>query len=189
MPNLIDLPPCTGSWTFQDTSTYAKLDYYLHKNMTRVLPYYQTFAKLFKTWNWEPKQGNKTRGVRKEASPINRSMFYPAQRTLAAKVDQIALRESQEEAILYHHKVESELLYYEADFANFLDNHKEVGADITRKIAMYPELFYRSALWDMAPRVYVCGYGWVTTPAASNGFYGGNTKNAGTLLNLFTKAT
>lgn len=188
--NATDLPPCTSAWTFQDTSTYAKLDYYLAKSQAKNLPYYQTFNKLFGTWNWQPKQGNKVRAVRKEPSPINRSVFYPNQRTQPANRDMVALRETKEEALLYHHKLESELLYYDADFANFLDNHKEVSADITRKLAIYPELFYRTAIWELCPFVYICGFGFLRTNHITNGVItSGAGKSPGDISNILSKCT
>lgn len=157
MPNYLDLPVGSRTWDQQDIALYNKLPYFLAKQQVKLIPWFSTWTKLLGKQPWTPKSGTVMKGVRKNKSPILRSTFIPNTLQLAAKRDRIELTESTQVAQLYHHKVESNLITFHPEFQDFLDNAEELNRDITEKMMIIPELFYRTAIWHGSPKVMSCG--------------------------------
>lgn len=163
MANTIDLPYPAENWSVQDVNQYNKLPYYFTKDQVRYLKSFNVHQKMLGTWNWQARNGTTARSVRKEPSPILRSTFIPQPITSTANRDVINLQEMTEDAKVYHHKVESMYLHYLNDYQDFEEHASKVNEDITEKISLLPELFYRTAIFEGSPYVYVCGYGLVNT--------------------------
>lgn len=157
MPTSIDNVAGANLWTEQDISLFNKLPYYLTKNQVRYIKRFATWSKILDTKPWTPKMGTTMKGVRKEPSPILRGQFLPNTIQSLPKKDVIELAEVTESAVLYHHNIESNLLYFAPDFQDFLDNADAVNEDLSNKLVYLPDLFYRTAIWHGSPHVFVCG--------------------------------
>lgn len=157
MPNYLDLPVGSRNWDQQEIGIYNKLPYFLAKQQVKLMPWFSTWTKLLGKQPWTQKSGTVLKGVRKNKSPILRSQFLPNTLQVAAKRDRVELTESTQSAQLYHHKVESNLITFHEDFQAFLDNAEELNRDITEKMTIIPELFYRTAIFHGSPKVMACG--------------------------------
>jgi hypothetical protein len=98
------------------------------------------------------------RGVRKERSPILRGQALPNTIQQIPSKDVIHIREVQEDAQLYRKDFDSNSFQFLPSFADFLTDHvNPTIKDMTEKIMVYKDLFYRTAIFQGAPSVWVCG--------------------------------
>lgn len=165
MPNVIDLPRCTSLWSEQDRALFYQLPLYMAKTMVDYIQYQSRFTKILKPQKWQANMGNTMQGVRKVASPIMRSMPLPNLITQMPKKDVIEIRETAEKVNLYRHNFESLLLNFVPSFADFLTDHVDkTNEDITNKVMIYIEQFYRAAIFHGAPAMWICGKATELTP-------------------------
>lgn len=158
MPNQIDLPRCTNMWSEQDRALFNKLPVWMAKQQVEHLKWFGRWNKLLKFTPWSPNMGTLMQGVRKERAPIMRSQAFPNAITTAPKKDVIEVRELSEYAKLYRQDFESQLLHFLPSFQDFLTDHVEfTNKDITEKVAVYTDQFYRTAIFHGSPNVWVCG--------------------------------
>lgn len=158
MPNQIDLPACTQMWTEQDRDLFNKLPVWMVKQQVEKIKWYGKWAKMLKQVPWSANMGNLMQGVRKERSPITRAQAFPNPITQVPKRDIQEVRELSEFGKLYRHHIESNLMHFLPSFTDFLNDHVvKTNEDITEKIEVYKDLFYRTAIFHAAPYVWVCG--------------------------------
>lgn len=159
MPNTnIDLGRGHTMWTELEVDLYEKLPIYLAKQQVDLVPYYERWGKILKPFRWTPNQGNLVRGVRKEPSPVVRSQALPNPITQAPKKDVIAVREVTYDGQLYMQDFNSNIFQFLPSFTDFLNDHVDTTmSDMTEKIMVYKDLFYRTAIFHGAPKVWICG--------------------------------
>lgn len=158
MPNRIDLPRCTELWHEQDRALFNQLPIYMAKTQTERFKWYSRFTKILNSVNWEPNKGTTMQGVRKVPSPITRGQALPNPITSAPLKDVIEVRETGESVQVYKHDFESQLMHFLPSFQDFLTDHVDATLeDITEKIQVYVDLFYRTAIFHGSPKVWVCG--------------------------------
>ncbi len=158
MPNLTDLPAGHELWTEQEQNLYNKLPIYMEKIRVEKMQWYSRITKLLNVIPWQANKGTTMQGVRKVESPVRRQMALPNQITSPAKRDVEEVRETSEKMSVYHQKFESNLFHFVPSFQDFLTDHIDFSTDnLTKKIMIYVEQFYRTAIFHGAPRVWVCG--------------------------------
>lgn len=158
MPNSIDNNVGAKLWTEQDVALYNKLDFYLAKQQVDFFPQWETYGKLLDTQRWNPNMGPVMKGVHKEPAPVLRNMFFPNTLTTEPKKDIIEVRENAQSARLHWHRFESQLMYVVPSFQDFLTDHVTfANEDITQKIKVAEDMFYRTYIFHAAPHVWVCG--------------------------------
>jgi hypothetical protein len=124
-------------------------------------------TKLLKPIKWQANMGNTMQGVRKVKSPILRAQANPNPITSAPKKDVVEVRETQEQAILFRHNFESQLMQFIPSFADFLTDHVDkTTEDIGEKMEVFAEMFYRGAIFDACPNIWLCGKATELTPVA-----------------------
>lgn len=155
--NRLDLLPGDLQWSQQDINLFEKLPYHLARNQVKQIKRFARFTKLFGKQSWTPRSGTVLKTVRKERAPQLRSQILPRTIQQSALIDKVELAEMTETAQLYHHKVESHLITFHADFQDFLENITEVNDNLSEKIVEIPELFARTYAFHASPRVALCG--------------------------------
>lgn len=192
MPNYLDLPVGHRNWDMQEIALYNKLPYFLAKQQVKMMPYFTTWTKLLGKQPWTPNSGTVIKGVRKVRSPILRSQILPNTIQTAPKKDKIELTEQTNVAQLYHHDVESNVITFHADFQDFLANAEELNKDITEKMVVVPEMFYRTAIFHGSPKVMACGGIGSNTIIDANHYTDENialSKNANELNRIMSNVT
>jgi hypothetical protein len=160
----LDLPRAADLWTPQQVNLYNQLPIFLNKQQVKYQRLYDTWSKFLKPQRWEPNKGPLMRGVRKERSPILRGQAIPTPITQIPLKDVIEVREVVNDTQLYRKNFESDLIHFIPSFEDFLQDHVDAtNKDMTEKIVVYKDLFYRTAIFHGAPSVYVCGTGLVST--------------------------
>jgi len=158
MPNMVDLPRTAQLWTAQERDLYNRLPIYMTKVQVDFFKQFNKWAKLLKGVAWSPNMGFTMRGVHKEFSPILRSEAYPNPITSQPKKDVIEVREAKEEVQLYRQHIESNLFHFLPSFVDFLtDSIDKTTEDITQKMAVYSDQFYRTSIFQGSPAVWICG--------------------------------
>lgn len=158
MPNYIDQLVGQRLWTEQDVALYNKLDFYLAKQQVDFFPQWETYGKLLSTQRWSPNMGPIMKGVHKEPAPVLRNVFYPNTLETEPKKDIIEIRENAQSSRLHWHRFESQLLYVVPSFQDFLtDSVTAANEDITKKIKVAEDMFYRTYLFQASPYVWICG--------------------------------
>lgn len=158
MPNRIDLPRCTAMWTEQDRNLFNRLPVWMAKQQVEHLRWFGRWGKVLNSVSWQPNMGNLMQGVRKERSPILRAQAFPNAVTTAPKRDVIEVRELSEFSQLYRQDFESQLMHFIPSFLDFLTDHVDAtNKDITEKVAVYTDMFYRTAIFHASPYVWCCG--------------------------------
>lgn len=192
MPLSLDLPPGNRLWDQQEQGIYNKLNYFLAKQQVKEIPNFTTWVKLLAKQPWTPKIGTIIRGVRKVMSPQIRAELFPSTLQAPALRDRYNPTETSEQAQLYHHRVESDLLTFHSDFQDFLDNAEACNQDITEKMMQVPELFYRAAIFHGSPKVMCCGASSTNTIMDANHWTAGNivaSKSQAELNNIISNVT
>lgn len=158
MPNSIDNNVGAKLWSEQDVALYNKLDFYLAKQQVDFFPIWETFGKLLNTQRWSPNMGPVMKGVHKEPSPVLRNVFFPNTLETEPKKDIIEVRENAQSARLHWHRFESQLMHVTPSFQDFLtDSVTSANEDITRKIKIAEDMFYRTYIFHAAPYVWIAG--------------------------------
>jgi hypothetical protein len=158
--NAIDLTRygAAAQWSEQDQNLYNQLPIYLTKYQVERLKVYSRWPKLLKPKKWEPNVGTTMRGVRKDPSPILRSDFLPNLMTVVPNKDVVEVREVKEDVKLYRHDFESNIFHFLPSFQDFLTDHVDFhNQDINEKIQVAADLFYRTAIFNGSPYVWICG--------------------------------
>lgn len=154
----VDLPRAAKLWTELDINLYNQLPVYLAELQVKYIQQFDRWTKMLKPYRWSPNQGNLMRGVRKERSPVLRAQALPNPITQLPSKDVIAVREVKEECQLYRKDFDSNVFPFLPSFSDFLTNHVEsTMEDMTEKIMVYKDLFYRTAIFHGSPNVWLCG--------------------------------
>jgi hypothetical protein len=185
MPNQINLPRCTNLWTEQDRDLFNRLPIYMAKLQVDRIPFYSRFTKVLKPQKWSPNMGDTMQGVRKVNAPVLRSQVFPNRLSSMPRKDVIEVRETSEKCLLFRHNFESNMLNFLPHFQDFLTDHIEFHTkDITDKVQIFAEQFYRTAIFHAAPYVWICGKAPGTELTATNYWTDGNVSEAKTQANL-----
>lgn len=156
--NSIDLPRAANLWTEVDKNLYNQLPIYLAKRQVEYIQVWDTWTKLLKPQSWSPNMGNIMKGVNKVRSPILRGQALPNAITSLPKKDVIEPRETSEQVQLYRQDFESNVFQFLPSFQDFLTDHIDATSDdINEKIMVYKDLFYRTAIFHGAPKLWLCG--------------------------------
>lgn len=193
MPNRIDLPRCTAMWTEQDRNLFNKLPVWMAKQQVEHLRWFGRWEKMLKVVPWQANMGNLMQGVRKERSPILRAQAFPNPMNITPKRDVLEVRELSEFGKLYKQDFESQLMHFLPSFTDFLTDHVEAtNKDITEKVSVYKDLFYRTSIFHATPYIWVCGAPsgeeMQAAPFWTNGDIA-ESKNAGFLQAMIAKCT
>lgn len=158
MPNYIDQSIGHKLWTEQDVSLYNKLDLYLAKKMVKQMPVWETYGKLLRPRKWTPNMGPVMKGVSKEPAPVLRQSIYPNTIQQSPKKDIVELKENAQSSQLHWHRIESQLFNVVPSFQDFLKDHIDsASSDITQKLMITADQFYRTWIFECAPEIWVCG--------------------------------
>lgn len=158
MPNHIDVAIGHKLWTEQDRDLYNKLDVYLAKKMVKQMPVWDTFGRMLKPRKWQANAGVTMKGVSKEPSPVLRSSFYPATLQQTPKRDILVTRENSQSAAPHIHRFESEYIHVVPSFQDFLKDHIDFASqDLTQKIMIAADQFYRTYILECSPEIWVAG--------------------------------
>jgi hypothetical protein len=99
-----------------------------------------------------------------QGPPVLRGQALPNPITQAPLKDVIEVREMTANAQVYKQDFESDLLHFLPSWQDFLTNHVSTHiADITEKIQVYLDLFYRTAIFHASPSMWICGKATETT--------------------------
>jgi len=192
MPNQIDLPRCTNLWSEQQRNLFYQLPIYMTKIQVDYIQWGARHMKMLKPVKWQANMGNTMQGVRKVKSPILRSQATPQPITSAPRKDVIEVRETQEQAVLFRQNFESQLMQFQPSFADFLTDHVDkTTEDITEKIQVFYEIFLRTAMFDAAPNVWLCGKAQELTavPGWTSPWNGALVKDAATIQALLAQVS
>lgn len=193
MPNAINLPRCTNLWTEQDRDLFNRLPVYMNKLASERLQFHSRHTKLLKPIKWQANMGNLMQGVRKVPSPILRAQAFPNPITNMPRKDVLEIRETSEQCQVHRQNFESNLLHFQPSFADFLTDHVDKQTeDISEKVDIYAEYFYRAAIFHAAPFVWICGKANGTELTTTNYWQGANiseVKNAAMLQALVAQCT
>lgn len=154
--NSIDVPRAARLWTEQDRNLYNRLPIFFTKRQIDYIKRYDTWVKLLKPKAWQPNMGFTMRGINKVPAPILRAEAFPNPLTETPKKDVIELRETKEDVQIYRQLFESDIFDFLPSFADFLEHVEGHSDEIAEKVITYKDLFYRTALFHMAPYVYIC---------------------------------
>lgn len=161
----LDLPRGADLWTPQEQGLYNQMPIFLNKQQVKYQKLYDVWGKFLKPQRWTPNTGTLMRGVRKERSPILRGQALPRPMTQEPTKDVIEVREVTNDTQLYRKNFESDLIHFLPSFNDFLTDHVDAtNRDMVEKITVYKDLFYRTAIFHGAPKVWVCGVGLVNAP-------------------------
>jgi hypothetical protein len=155
---MVDIGRAAYLWTVQERDLYNRLPIYMAKVQVDLLKRYQRWPKLLKGINWEPNMGFTMQGVHKDRSPVLRSQALPDAITAVPHKDVIEVRELQERVQVYRHLFESNLFHFLPNFADFLtDGIDKTNENINEQIAIYLDIFYRTAIFHASPQIWLCG--------------------------------
>lgn len=158
MPNQLDIPRAAYLWTEVERTLYNQLPIYLAKRQVEYNKYYDTWGKLLRPQKWTPNMGNIMKGVNKVKSPILRGQALPNVITVLPRKDIIEVRETGEQVQLYRQDFDTNTFQFLPSYQDFLTDHVDAHEeDMIEKIAVYKDLFYRTAIFHGAPKVYICG--------------------------------
>lgn len=158
MPSQIDVPAGHDLWTQQEQNLYYKLPLFMNKLMVDTIPFFSRWTKLLKPVSWTANSGTEMQGVRKTKSPVRRQMALPTKLQVAPTRDIEEIRETQEKVSVYHKKFESNLMHWVPSFQDFLTDHVTAAVEnLTEKVMIYTEQFYRTAIFHGAPAIWIAG--------------------------------
>ena len=87
-----------------------------------------------------------------------RSQALPNVMTTLPTKDVIEVRELREDVQLYHKDFESNVFQFVPSFQDFLTDHIDFTMqDMTEKVKIYEEQFYRTAIFHGSPSIWICG--------------------------------
>lgn len=171
-----------------DQAQFQQLPFYLVKNELNAFQAASIFDKLFGTIPWVENSGDTMKAVTPQRSPVTRSFLFPNRINTAALKDVYTVTESNETAVIYHHKAESFQFNYLPNFQAFWDTYLQFqNADLANKIALSNNQFIETNMWYNATNVYLCGTGLVQGAPRGLGNITGDaagTKTEAWLLNL-----
>jgi len=158
MPNLIDQNRVANLWTPQDRDMYNRLPIYMAKTQVEFFKKFYRWAKILNGINWSPNMGFTMQGVHKNLPPVNRSQAFPNPISSAPMKDVIQVRESKEQVQVYRHNFESDLFHFLPSFVDFLtDSIDKTNEGIVQQMAVYTDLFYRTAIFHGSDNVWIAG--------------------------------
>lgn len=153
----LDANICAG-WTEQQIDLYNKLPYHLAKMQVDYRSYWATWSKFLGTRKWQRNQGDTLKAVTKEPSPHLRQTANPALLSAAPKQDVIDVRERSTTAKVRRHRFRSLDMSFVPDFQDFLTDHVDAaGQDILEKQTRFEDLFYRTQIHRLSPKVWITG--------------------------------
>lgn len=163
----IDQDVC-GAWTQLDRDTYNTVPYYLMKATAEFRRDWSVFGNLLDSVAWKPNQGPLMKSVMTERSPVIRQTAYPQLLTEDPTTDIPITRERTATGKPRWHDFESVSFNWYPEFNDFLPHVMDALKDINRQVGIYEEMFYKTYMWNMAPYVYIAGYGLVAAPQAED---------------------
>ncbi len=156
--NLLDLPSQTNMWTEQDRALYNKLPLYLQKRTIEYIKEYDFWGKLMEMDPWVANVGTSMTGVNKVPAPTLRGQFLPNPITQEPNHDVVEVRETKESVQLYRFQMESNIFHFLPSFQDFLTDSIDVTSEnISDKIVINKDLFYRTAYLHGSPFMWICG--------------------------------
>jgi hypothetical protein len=167
MPQIpaIDQNIC-GAWTEVDRSMYNTLPYYFMEAKTQMRARFATWSKILtNSVTWTPGQSSTLKQVAVEPSPLLRQFTSANTLTETPKADVHILRERTATAQLKWQDFFTPHFYFEPSFSTFM--RQSIGPNmenLTKQISMFEEQFYRSAIWNWSPYMYIAGIGLVDAP-------------------------
>lgn len=151
----VDANVCSG-WNVQDMAIYNALPFYLQKMTQMYRPFYQRFGALMGDLKWTANMGDTMKLVNKEPSPVLRQTAFPQRLYNVAKKDILDHRERTVTTEVLHQKFESLPMNFKPQFRDFLtDTVQFQSKDISQKITLYEELFYRTQIFYKSPNVFL----------------------------------
>lgn len=158
MPVQYNLPEYENAYSQEDVNKYAKLPFYLAMLEAAMFPQWQTYNTLFGKINWQPNMGSQMTGVRAEPTPVGQSVFYPNPITSLPNKDVVENFETEENAVLHLHDVDSKQFNFLPNFQDFRTNQIDFAhSDIVRQISVKNDMFIRSHALERAPYMIVAG--------------------------------
>lgn len=145
-------------WNEVEQNYYNSYPFYLAAYDIQHRKTYATHSRLTGKKKWTRNMGPIMRGVRKESSPHVRQVATPTELSTVAKKDILDVAEMTIEATLKHHKFESRVIPFYPVFNDFLKDHlSATSKDIIEKRTRYADIFIRTAIFHMAPYVFIAG--------------------------------
>lgn len=144
------------TWNEVEQNYYNSYPFYLAAYQVKHRMTYATHSRMCGKKKWTRNMGPIMRGVRKEPSPHIRQVATPSELSAVSKKDILDVAEMTIEATLKHHKFESRIIPFYPVFNDFLTDHLSATAeDIVQKEQRFEDMFIRTAIFHMAPFVFV----------------------------------
>ncbi len=153
----VDLSRYANLWSEQDKTLFNQMPIQLTKLSVDVMKFYARWPKLLNSINWTPNSGTTMQGIREELQPILRGQVLPNAMITTPKKDVIETRETGEKVQLYRQDFETNLLHWMPSFYDLYNHVEAHNRSLTEQITVYGDLFYRTAIFHGAPKVWLCG--------------------------------
>lgn len=146
-------------WAELDPNQYQKYAFYLVKAELEMRKRFQIWTNILSnTIPWTPNMATIMRTVLVEKSPILRQSARPNYVTVDPMTDIFNVRERTAETRLQWQDFESPHFSFLPSFQDFMQgNLVPTRQNIEEQVRIYEDLFYRTAIWDNSPNLYVCG--------------------------------
>ncbi len=158
MPTQYNLPEYSQAQSIQDVNLYNKLPFYLATMSSKRQQIWNTYDKLFGKVPWQANMGSIMKGVEAVYTPIGRMQFFPQPLTELANKDVFTALERTEQAVVQHHKFESQQLNFLPSFQDFRENQVDFQLDdIERQKGVANDQFIRTVILQKSPFVIIPG--------------------------------
>lgn len=147
-----------SSWSEHDRNMFHRLPYFTSFIQAEVTKDVQVHAKLLGKRNWEPNKGTTLRTIVSERTPLDRQFLRPAPlHTSLPRVDTIQPSQRELTDTIFEQKYSSHYISWVPSFTDLQDSFKLYADDLSRKVALFPELVARTYIYHQARYMMFCG--------------------------------
>jgi len=147
----------TRDWTETDINKFHRLPYWTAVVQDQETKDVQVHAKLLGSKNWEPNKGKILRTIIPQATPLLRQFLRPKALESFPRVDTVNPGQRELTDYVFEHMFSSDLLAWVPSFYDLLQQHENVVRDVSRKVAMFPELVARTYVYHQSRYMMFCG--------------------------------
>ncbi len=146
-------------WAELDPNQYQKYAFYLVKAELEMRKRFQVWTNIISnTIPWTPNMATIMRTVLVEKSPVLRQSARPNYITVDPLTDIFNVRERIAETRLQWQDFESPHFSFLSSFQDFMQgNLVPTRQNIEEQVRIFEDIYYRTAVWDNSPNVYVAG--------------------------------
>lgn len=164
IPSIDNVSVC-GLWDPQSIDTYNRLPVYFQAATAEARKIWGFWENHLGSVPWEPFKGDLMKHILVENAPNLRQFMEPNLISDAALTDISAVKERTATMQLRWQKFISPQFYWLPSFQDFMrGNIQKNTSNLLRQIQIAKDLFYRTAIWNNSPTVWLAGVGPVTAP-------------------------